>query len=134
MDLIFRVIFGSERRGVNQMHSLEEKIFELKNVLMKVWSIESSSKWTPENPAKGQCGVTALVVNDIFGGEIMKTLTPEGWHFYNKINGQRYDLTESQFSEVIEYMDIPSNREEAFSDTNERQYNYLKQNVFKNFF
>jgi hypothetical protein len=34
------------------MHNLEEKILELKNVLMKVWSIESSSKWTPENPAK----------------------------------------------------------------------------------
>jgi hypothetical protein len=49
------------------MHNLEEKILELKNVLMKVWSIESSSKWTPENPAKGQCGVTTLVVNDIFG-------------------------------------------------------------------
>ncbi|WP_429908023.1 YunG family protein [Geobacillus thermodenitrificans] len=116
------------------MHNLEEKILELKHVLMKVWSIESSSKWTPQNPAKGQCGVTALVVNDIFGGEILKTLTPEGWHFYNKINGQLYDLTESQFSEAIEYMDIPSNREEAFSDTNERQYNYLKQNVYKNFF
>lgn len=116
------------------MHNLEEKILELKHVLMKVWSIESSSKWTPQNPAKGQCGVTALVVNDIFGGEILKTLTPEGWHFYNKINGQLYDLTESQFSEAIEYMDISSNREEAFSDTNERQYNYLKQNVYKNFF
>jgi hypothetical protein len=49
------------------MHNLEKKILELKNVLMKVWSIESSSKWTPENPAKGQCGVTTLVVNDIFG-------------------------------------------------------------------
>jgi hypothetical protein len=46
---------------------------ELSNVLFKVWSIESSSKWTPQNPAKEQCGVTALVVNDIFGGEILKT-------------------------------------------------------------
>ncbi|TWM20995.1 hypothetical protein CHCC14821_1441 [Bacillus paralicheniformis] len=27
-------------------------------------------------------------------------------------------------------MDVPSNRNEAFSDTNEKQYNYLKQSVF----
>jgi hypothetical protein len=26
-------------------------------------------------------------------------------------------------------MDIPSNREEAFKDTNDKQYNYLKKNV-----
>jgi len=87
------------------VHNLEEKILELKHVLMKVWSIESSSKWTPQNPAKGQCGVTALVVNDIFGGEILKTLTPEGWHFYNKINGQLYDLTESRLSETKQIKD-----------------------------
>ncbi len=29
-------------------------------------------------------------------------------------------------------MDIPSNREEAYKDTNEKQYNYLKQNVLIN--
>ncbi|MCY8268380.1 hypothetical protein MOC48_18745, partial [Bacillus haynesii] len=79
--------------------------------------------------AKGQCGVTALVVNDILGGEIRKTKLPEGWHFYNFINGKRYDLTVSQFKEDILYMDIPSNRNEAFSDTNEKQYNYFKQSV-----
>lgn len=36
------------------------------NILFKCWSINSSSKWTQDNPANGQCGVTALVVNDLF--------------------------------------------------------------------
>ncbi|MBA2875164.1 hypothetical protein HNR31_001937 [Anoxybacillus caldiproteolyticus] len=36
------------------MNDLEAKDTGNKNVLMKVWSIESSSKWTPENLAKGQ--------------------------------------------------------------------------------
>lgn len=93
------------------------------------WSIQSSSKWSGDNPAKGQCGVTALVINDIFGGEILKTMLPDGWHFYNRIDGKRYDLTKSQFCEGINYQDILSNREEAFSDTNQNQYNYLKQSV-----
>ncbi|MGN7043775.1 YunG family protein, partial [Bacillus safensis] len=34
-----------------------------------------------------------------------------------------------QFSEEIVYMDVPSNREEAFQDTNEDQYRYLKQAI-----
>ncbi|MDN5388963.1 MULTISPECIES: YunG family protein [Bacillus] len=102
---------------------------QIMNALYKSWSSDSSSKWSQDNPAKGQCGVTALIVNDLLGREIRKTRLPEGWHFYNFINGKRYDLTVSQFKEDILYMDVPSNRNEAFSDTNEKQYNYLKQSV-----
>lgn len=54
------------------------------SILIRCWSINSSSKWTSENPAKGQCGVTSLVINDLFGGDILKTETPEGWHYYNR--------------------------------------------------
>lgn len=102
---------------------------EIREVLKKSWSIHSSTKWTPANPAKGQCGVTALVVQDLLGGEIRKTLLSEGWHYYNEISGKRMDFTDSQFSEAIHYDDVPSNREEAFSDTNEKQYTSLRQAV-----
>ncbi|MFC4322026.1 YunG family protein [Litchfieldia salsa] len=97
--------------------------------MLKSWSLDSSSKWSKENPAKGQCGVTALVVNDILCGEIRKTKLLDGWHFYNFINNKRYDLTASQFKVDITYEDFLSNREEAFSDTNQEQYNYLKLRV-----
>lgn len=92
----------------------------------KCWSINSSSKWTLENPENGQCGVTSLVVNDFFGGHILKTETPDGWHYYNSIDHKRYDFTKSQFQHEPIYLDILSNREEAFSDTNLEQYNHLK--------
>jgi hypothetical protein len=59
----------------------------------------------------------------------LKTPLSEGWHFYNRINGQVYDFTASQFSEEIQYKDILSSRDEAFADTNEQQYIYLKQAV-----
>lgn len=107
----------------------ELKIAQVQEILINAWSIETSSKWTRENPAKGQCGVTALVVHDLLGGEIKKTPVDEAWHFYNIINDKRYDFTASQFSEKIIYMDAPSNREEAFADTNQRQYYALKQKV-----
>ncbi|WP_020060494.1 YunG family protein [Bacillus sp. 123MFChir2] len=105
------------------------EIEQMREVLFQSWSKETSTKWTLDNPAKGQCGVTALLINDFFGGEIMKTKVSEGWHFYNRINGKRYDYTASQFLEEITYMDISSNREEAFTDTNEIQYDALKQKI-----
>lgn len=107
----------------------ESTFMKPQEALLKSWSIKSSFKWTKDNPAKGQCGVTALVVNDLLGGLIRKTPLFEGWHFYNEINGIRYDFTVSQFNEDIRYMDIPSNREEAFLDTNQKQYDFLKQSV-----
>lgn len=105
------------------------KVEEIKKALLDSWSLESSSKWSKDNPAKGQCGVTTLVVNDILGGEIRKTKLPDGWHFYNFINKIRYDFTGSQFLENITYQDLLSNREEAYADTNANQYNYLNQKV-----
>ena len=47
----------------------KKQIYE---ALIRSWSIETSSKWTIENPAKGQCGVTALVVQDICGGKLKR--------------------------------------------------------------
>lgn len=85
-----------------------------------------------DNPAKGQCGVTALVVNDILGGGIYKTWLDEGWHFYNILDGERKDFTQEQFPCNLEYQDVRSNREEAFQDTNDIQYSYLKSLVYEN--
>lgn len=104
----------------------------LLRALKKSWSIQSSSKWTLDNPAKGQCGVTALVVNDILGGKIYKTWLDEGWHFYNILNEERKDFSQEQFPYNLEYQDVQSNREEAFQDTNDIQYSYLKSRVYEN--
>ena len=46
---------------------------ELYRRLTRAWSVETSSKWRRDNPACGQCSVTALVVQDLLGGEILKT-------------------------------------------------------------
>jgi hypothetical protein len=106
-----------------------KQIENLRTALMKSWSIASSSKWTAHNPAKGQCGVTALVVKELLGGDIRKTRIGDAWHFYNVIGGVRYDFTASQFDGEIEYGDLPSNNEEAFLDTNDEQLSYLRQKV-----
>ncbi|MDR6224089.1 YunG family protein [Desmospora profundinema] len=101
----------------------------LLQALVSSWSKSTSTKYSPDYPARGQCGVTALVVNELLGGEILKTPLEEGWHFYNRIGGRRMDFTLSQFDEAIDYQDVESSREEAFLDTNDEQYRILKEAV-----
>jgi len=58
----------------------------------------------------------SLLIYDIFGGEILKTHERRGWHFYNKINGERIDFITSETGKVSEenyFEDIPSTRDET---------------------
>ena len=89
--------------------------------LHTAWSAQTSSKWSQANPARGQCSVTALAVHRLCGGEILKTDTPEGPHFYNRIDGVRRDFTASQFERPIHYQDLPSDEREALADSSPAQ-------------
>ena len=82
--------------------TLEERI-------KAAWSRETSycpKEWSKENPARGQCAVTALVVQDQLGGEILKcdVVNDDDSHFYNRLpNDSILDLTKSQFPSVSEF-------------------------------
>jgi hypothetical protein len=99
---------------------------DLAGILWLAWSKATSSLWTAENPARGQCGVTSLVVQDLFGGEILCTPTPEGTHFYNRVDGQRLDFTASQFVDQMSYDDVPVGRDQAMANTSAAQYHALR--------
>ena len=105
----------------------------LRAALLEAWSLETAVQWTPENPASGQCNVTAAVVFDLFGGEILRTRLPEVWHYYNRIEGRRVDFTDSQFTApgarfaVPErYDDEAATREDAMTGIPQREYDTLK--------
>jgi hypothetical protein len=97
--------------------------------LRRSWSVETGRHWQRDNPASGQCGVTALVVHDRFGGEILKTDVNGAWHFYNRIDDRRVDFTMSQFDSPISYDDVPSNRDEALGDCSQQRYELLRARV-----
>jgi len=73
--------------------------------------------------------VTALVVHDELGGEILKTDVNGAWHFYNRVDHKRIDFTMSQFDGPIGYADIPSTRAEALGDCSEQQYELLRARI-----
>jgi hypothetical protein len=86
---------------------------EIQSTLRKAWSRSTARQWTPENPAAGQCNVTALLIHELYGGDLLKTPLPAGDHFYNRIGGHRYDFTASQFDQPISYLDVPTSRADA---------------------
>ena len=86
---------------------------EIQIALSKAWSLSTASQWTAANPAAGQCNVTALLIHELFCGDLLKTPMPAGDHFYNRIGGRRYDFTATQFDQPIDYVDLPTSRAEA---------------------
>ncbi|TQS45907.1 YunG family protein [Cryptosporangium phraense] len=59
--------------------------------------------WRPDNPAWGHCDITALIVNDIFGGDLVLGEVhlrgeQHGFHYWNRLpSGVDIDLTREQF-------------------------------------
>lgn len=98
----------------------------VQNALRKAWSLSTASQWTADNPAAGQCNVTALLIHELFGGDLLKTPLPAGDHFYNRIEGRRYDFTASQFDGPIAYMDVPTSRTEAEQGATSEQLSELR--------
>jgi hypothetical protein len=94
--------------------------------LRSAWSAATSGKWREDAPALGQCSVTALLLHDRYGAELLSTPTPWGPHFYNRLGGERLDLTAEQFAAlgaaVPPYRDRPADRDEAMADTTPAQY------------
>jgi len=65
---------------------------------------------------RGQDCVISMLIHDIFGGEILKTHENNGWHFYNRIGGERIDFADMETEKPVEidkFEDIPSNPAET---------------------
>ncbi|MCD6367574.1 MAG: hypothetical protein J7L45_00650 [Candidatus Aenigmarchaeota archaeon] len=79
---------------------------DLKRALEKSWDEETCypelrDDWSPEKPSLGQCAVTALVVQDYFGGELL--YCKHHHHYWNRIStGEEVDFTRDQFPEGTE--------------------------------
>ncbi|MFE3387869.1 YunG family protein [Streptomyces anulatus] len=81
---------------------------DIEQALRDSWSAETCTpeyrdRWTPDNPARDQCGVTAMVLNDLLGGELVRgEVHVDGvrtdFHWWNRLGtGVEIDLTREQF-------------------------------------
>lgn len=64
------------------------------------WSADTLAdpRWTSSTPSLGQCAVTALVVQDELGGELLRAVVDGVSHYWNRLpDGSELDLTRDQF-------------------------------------
>jgi hypothetical protein len=61
------------------------------------------AKWNSDNPSTSQCLVTALLIQELKGGEIASCKVGRYSHFVNIINEQIEDYTVEQFKTPINY-------------------------------
>jgi hypothetical protein len=72
--------------------------------------------------------IISLVIHDIFGGEILKTRNKKGWHFYNRVDGLRFDFSSSSVDKTKRkehFEDIPAAPGEI--------YNYFEMEEYSTF-
>jgi hypothetical protein len=102
-------------KGGQQVKSL---MAALRDALSKAWSSQTSmdpGNWNSHNPAWGQCAVTALLVQEFFGGELLRTTIEGISHYWNVLpNGEEVDLTRHQFGPSVHLDKDPEFRERTY--------------------
>lgn len=84
-------------------------LVEVERAVRAAWGADTCApedlpKWSRSNPARGQCGVTALVLHDLLGGELMRgeVRVNDEWvdyHWWNLLGDNvEVDLTREQFT------------------------------------
>lgn len=72
------------------------------DAIHEAWCAETAAPgtlWTPDVPSRGQCAVTALLLRDWLGGEILRADVDGAGHYWNRIPGMgEIDLTRDQFA------------------------------------
>jgi hypothetical protein len=117
---------------------------EIEEAIRGGWGVEicedpaDVADWSIDRPAWGQCGPTALVVNDFLGGELcvaevhLADGTQRGFHWWNRLAaGIDLDLTREQFhrGELVQGTRVMA-RPTGPMKRGEAQYRLLRARVF----
>lgn len=91
-----------------------------------------SEDWTESNKCFEMCAITTLIVQDYFGGKIGKIHMNGVRYYFNILNDQVVDLTDSQFDSEIDYTDYEIiNREQILIEDTKQRYESLKKRLIK---
>jgi hypothetical protein len=89
---------------------------DIQEAIKQTWAWENHSTITNNRSIKRLDKEVSLLIHDIFGAEILKTPLKKGWHFYNRIDGERIDFSDSDVDKLSKddhFEDIPSNPDET---------------------
>lgn len=116
---------------------MSRKVFE--DVVRHSWVAATAlGNWTSKCPELNQCAVTAMLVQDYFGGNLLRCECDDGdSHYWNMLpDDEEWDLTEGQFeySGVTPLRDTVVVRSREYVDANRgtvKRYKVLKKRFLK---
>lgn len=82
-----------------------QDIESLAERFVRAWSAETcypplKAQWSQKNPALGQCAVTALIVQDLYGGAFAEDKINN--HIWNILpDGSHHDFSRTQFDDHV---------------------------------
>jgi hypothetical protein len=100
----------------------------VQKALKQTLAVDYYHGYITDKPADGQSSIISRLIYDIFGGEILKTRKKKGWHFYNRIDGERIDFAQSEMiksSEDYYFADIPATPDETHNYFAHEDYSIL---------
>jgi len=104
-------------------------LIKLRKQLELVWDEQTSQGgYTSEHPSVGQCVPTSLLVQELFGGELLRVINKDISHYFNRLpDGTEVDLTRDQFPIWDPEPFVIRNREYlAKSESSMKRYNILR--------
>jgi hypothetical protein len=104
----FATLAGVHQNLTTMSEQPTRRFLDIEAAIRASWSAETCDPddlddWHSGNPSRGQCGVTALVLNDLLGGDLLLAEvtiagTRRGYHYWNILaDGAEVDLTRAQF-------------------------------------
>lgn len=126
---------------INEKYDRIKTLDDLFGILLKCYEKQTAYPDCQEgynritNPTSGQCAITSVIVQEIFGGTIHEiNATEDLTHLFNMISGEIVDLTSDQFSTHNIRLNYESNkevsREECLSNDNTlKRYTLLKEKL-----
>lgn len=110
-------------------------ILSIEKALRYAWSRgttdpKKADKWSENNKAFGQCAVTSVLINDLFGGRMI--YDKANFHIWNELpDGTQHDFTRSQFTnEKVFSVYKCKNREDILYDERGRK-THIEDRYFK---
>jgi hypothetical protein len=100
----------------------------VQEALNKSWKPDNVPGSKNEFPGDSEAMITSHMIHDIFGGEILKTRKKDGWHYYNRIDGERIDFTGPEINKSLEdsnFEDILSTPDEMLNYFDKEDYSAL---------
>ena len=104
-----------------------------------LWDAATSAdpeNWSSDNPSYGQCAVTSMVIQDRFGGDLLRTTVDGVSHYFNRLpSGQEVDATFDQFGPEARYGEDPVVRERSYVEGHQatvERYRKLKTRYERN--